>query len=65
MTSKGCVASVAIAPADAAETLCIRAAWPFEAAGTIDAKKGVREDENIRLKRKTYTLRALFLHRRQ
>jgi hypothetical protein len=37
MTSKGCVAIVAIAPADAAEILCIIVEWPFDVGGRIMA----------------------------
>lgn len=37
ITSKGCVANVAIAPAEAAEMLCIMVEWAADVDGTIMA----------------------------
>jgi hypothetical protein len=37
MTSKGCVAIVAIAPADAADTICIRVDCASDVGGIINA----------------------------
>lgn len=41
MTSKGCVAIVAIAPADAADKLCIPVEYEFEVGGSSWARMRV------------------------